>query len=371
MGGCYRPQKFKDLIENIRSFFIYTIVRKKIFQGLLKYLQSYKLFESNSQYTKSDILNSIGITEDEIKDICQDLIDYEYVLQFDTSFISLSGNIHREPNRSHEFYPCLNIWLKREIDSKDPRSWNGSVYYEDDENIISEIHHIIGRIGSTLENETSKVFYSIRNINDIEIRITTPSVKADSFVTSSEMTDILDQRSIWSGLNVDGHLIQAGSHVDSYIKIEPEDINGLIKSVTDGEIKDNKDSIFEGFEKIIARIKSKLVQIGCSSEKIKFYDSYNDNAVGQDITKELLKSKMIGDRIASCYTLVYGDQVVFTIELEISMIVDRDVKVKSGSLFKKSTTKHVKLYMGDMTITPNDEDDDDGWEEDEDDNWFN
>ncbi len=27
MGGCYRPQKFKDLIENIRSFFIYTIMK--------------------------------------------------------------------------------------------------------------------------------------------------------------------------------------------------------------------------------------------------------------------------------------------------------------------------------------------------------
>ena len=338
----------------------------------MKYLKSYKLFESNSQYTKSDILNSIGISEEEIKDICQDLIDYEYVVKFDTSFISLSnstlerGQIHKEPNRSHEFYPCLNIYLKREIDSKDPRSWNGSIYYEDDENIISEIHHIIGRIGSTLENETSKVFYSIRSINDIEIRITTPSVKADNFVTSSEMAGILDQKSIWTGLNVDGHLIQAGFHGDSYIKIEPEDINGLIKSVTDGEIKDNKDSIFESFEKIIARIKSKLVQIGCSSDKIKFYDSYNDNAIGSEVTKELLKSKMIGDRIGSCYTLVYSDQVVFTIELEISMIVDRDVKVKSGSLFKKSTTKHVKLYMGDITVTPHDEDDD-GWEEDDED----
>jgi len=331
----------------------------------LKYLQSYKLFESNSQYTKSDILNSIGITEDEIKDICQDLIDYEYVVKLDTRFISLTGNIHREPNRSHEFYPCLSISLKREIDSKDPRSWDGSIYYEDDENIISEIHHIIGRIGSTLENETSKVFYSIRNINDIEIRITTPSVKTDNLITNSEMTSILDQKSIWTGLEVDRHSIQVGSHYEKYIKIEPEDINGLIKSVTDGEIKDNKDLIFEGFEKVIARIKSNLIQIGCSSEKIEFRDNHYNFV--PDITKELLKSKMIGDRIASCYTLVYGDQSVFTIELEISMIVDRDVKVKSGSLFKKSTTKHVKLYMGNMVITPNDEDDDDGWEEDDED----
>jgi len=31
MGGCYRPQEFKDLIENIRSFFIYTFNQKKNF----------------------------------------------------------------------------------------------------------------------------------------------------------------------------------------------------------------------------------------------------------------------------------------------------------------------------------------------------
>lgn len=342
----------------------------------MKYLKSYKLFESNSQYTKSDILNSIGISEEEIKDICQDLIDYEYVVTFDTSFISLTGNIHKEPNRSHEFYPCLNIYLKREIDSKDPRIWNGSIYYEDDENIISEIHHIIGRIGSTLENETSKVFYSIRNINDIEIRITIPSVKAVNLITNSEMVAILDQKSTWTGLEVDRHSIRLFNFLDAKsLKIEPEDIDGLIKSVTDGEIKDNKDSIFESFEKIIARIKSKLVQIGCSSDKIQFYDSYNDNTSSPNVTKEILKSKMTNkfdDDIHSrglWYILLYGDQEVFRIELKVSRIVDRDVKVKSGSIFKKSTTKKVKLYLGEITIESID--DDDGWEEYEDDNWFN
>jgi hypothetical protein len=36
MGGCYRPQKFKDLIENIRSFFyIYTMKHLHKFEAFI------------------------------------------------------------------------------------------------------------------------------------------------------------------------------------------------------------------------------------------------------------------------------------------------------------------------------------------------
>jgi hypothetical protein len=138
-----------------------------------------KIFE-----TKEKILDVIGIEESDIKDICQDLIDeYDFTFKITPQWISKSGSIYYKANQASETYPSLLVSLERQITDresgepkikKDPRSWNGGVYYEDDADLIKVVYQTIRRLESMLDKGEIKVFYSIRSVNDIQLRITTP-----------------------------------------------------------------------------------------------------------------------------------------------------------------------------------------------------
>lgn len=134
--------------------------------------------------TKEKILEVIGIDERDIKDICQDLIDeYDFNMKITPQWISKSGSIYYKANQAAESYPSLLVSLERELTDKqtgeaktkkDPRNWNGGVYYENDANLIKLVYETITRLESMLDQGEIKVFYSIRSMNDIELRITTP-----------------------------------------------------------------------------------------------------------------------------------------------------------------------------------------------------
>lgn len=138
-----------------------------------------KIFE-----TKEKILDVIGIEEADIKDICQDLIDeYDFNLEITPQWISKSGSIYYKANQASECYPSLLVSLERRLTDrqtgesktkKDPRNWNGGVYYEDDANVIKLVYETIRRLESFLDKGEIKVFYSIRSMSDIQLRITTP-----------------------------------------------------------------------------------------------------------------------------------------------------------------------------------------------------
>jgi hypothetical protein len=137
-----------------------------------------KIFES-----KEKILDVIGLDEADIKEICQDLIDeYDFSFKIIPQWISKSGGIYYKSDQSSESYPSLLVSLERQIidretgeskTKKDPRSWNGGVYYEDDTDLIKVVYETIRRLESMLDKGEIKVFYSIRSMNDIQLRITT------------------------------------------------------------------------------------------------------------------------------------------------------------------------------------------------------
>lgn len=138
-----------------------------------------KIFE-----TKEKILDVIGVDEADIKDICQDLIDeFDFTYKITPQWISKSGSIYYKANQASETYPSLLVSLERQIidresgeakTKKDPRSWNGGVYYEDNADLIKVVYETIRRLESMLDRGEIKVFYSIRSMNDIQLRITTP-----------------------------------------------------------------------------------------------------------------------------------------------------------------------------------------------------
>ena len=154
-----------------------------------------KIYES-----KEKILDTIGIDESDIKDICQDLIDeYDFTMKIEPRWISKSGSIYYKSNQAAESYPSLEVSLDRKIvddegrsPKKDPRNWNGGVYYEDDANLIKLVYETITRLESMLDSGEIKVFYSIRSMNEIRLRVTTPIEKTKLPIDVENVVDFIE-----------------------------------------------------------------------------------------------------------------------------------------------------------------------------------
>ena len=157
-----------------------------------------KIFE-----TKEKILDVIGIEESDIKDICQDLIDeYDFTFKITPQWISKSGSIYYKANQASETYPSLLVSLTRDItdqtgetkNKKDPRIWNGGVYYEDDADLIKVVYETIRRLESMLDKGEIKVFYSIRSMDDIQLRITTPIEQTKLPIDVENVVNFIENR---------------------------------------------------------------------------------------------------------------------------------------------------------------------------------
>jgi hypothetical protein len=144
-------------------------------------IKNFKLFES-----KEEILDVIGVDESEIKDACQDLIDeFDFTFKITPQWISKSGSIYYKTNQASETYPSLLVSLERQITDrdrgettkKDPRNWNGGVYYEDDLNLIKLLLNVIKQLENSISG--GKIFYAIRNLGEIDIRISVDIEKVD------------------------------------------------------------------------------------------------------------------------------------------------------------------------------------------------
>lgn len=141
-----------------------------------------KIFES-----KGDLLSKLGTSEDEIKEMCSDLIDEGYEFDIDIEYIGTNGQIYHQENQTSQYYPSIEIDLHRPTTTKDDhyesdnktkeqfndvRNWNGSVYYESNINILKSIYDLCYRFESTFTSDKADVFFSMRSINEVKIRIT-------------------------------------------------------------------------------------------------------------------------------------------------------------------------------------------------------
>ena len=155
-----------------------------------------KIFES-----KEKILHVIGVDEDEIKDACQELIDdFDFTFDISPRWISKSGSIYYKPNQAQETYPSLLVSLVRDEVlittkyKKDPRNWNGDVYFEDDADLIKVVYETIRRLELMLDKGEIKVFYSIRSMNNIQLRITTPIEQTKLPIDIENVVNFIDNR---------------------------------------------------------------------------------------------------------------------------------------------------------------------------------
>ena len=175
-------------------------------------------FSQLNESKSNSLLAKLGTSEDEIKDICSELSDEGYKIDIDVVYIGLDGRIYRSDKETSEFYPCIEIELYRETDKKDGgevkdefndvRNWNGGVYYEGNIGILKMIYEICHRFESTFTSKETQVYFSLRSINEIRVRITFDKAKSilpidfsrvqDYISNNFQINDLYEITDMWS-----------------------------------------------------------------------------------------------------------------------------------------------------------------------------
>jgi hypothetical protein len=143
--------------------------------------------------SKEKILDLVGLTESELKSIFQELIDeYDFSFEIRNIWVAKSGHIYYKPNQALETYPCLVIEMNRILDGikVDPRNWNGGVYYEDDLNLIKLLLNVIKQLENSISG--GKIFYAIRNLGEIDIRISVDIEKVDLAINKEKVLKFIE-----------------------------------------------------------------------------------------------------------------------------------------------------------------------------------
>lgn len=149
----------------------------------MKYLKNYKLYES-----VADIFKKLPIEESDISDILLDLKDVGFNIDYKSFFLSNTGKTYDDSRGIGDYYPVILISITRKKkDVKDVRNWDGSLYFEDSESVLESIYHSISRLKNTLNDY--KVYFNIRNINEIYIRIVFDKVVQDEFNLETAMAE--------------------------------------------------------------------------------------------------------------------------------------------------------------------------------------
>lgn len=143
--------------------------------------------------SKEKILDLVGLTESELKSIFQELIDeYDFSFEIRNIWVAKSGHIYYKPNQALETYPCLVIEMNRILDGikVDPRNWSGGVYYEDDLNLIKLLLNVIKQLENSISG--GKIFYAIRNLGEIDIRISVDIEKVDLAINKEKVLKFIE-----------------------------------------------------------------------------------------------------------------------------------------------------------------------------------
>ena len=175
--------------------------------------------------SREDLISKIGTTKEELKDIFQELIDEGWEFTIRQFYLSLSGHTSQTPS-STKYYPAVSVELRREVvEGKDPREWDGGVYYEDNTSYLKMIYSAIGRCNTTVEMDGVKVHYSIRSINEINIRITSDIEESSIGIGYEDFLDSFDKNLRDGNIDRD-YKIESQGHFSMERTIEIHVIDG-------------------------------------------------------------------------------------------------------------------------------------------------
>lgn len=296
-----------------------------------------RIFES-----KDDLITKLGSSEEEIKDMCSELVDEGYKLTISTEYLGLNSKIYSKPNQTLKYYPSIEIDLHRDIrgekdqygdsdtraEFKDVRIWNGGVFYEGNIALLKSIYEICYRFESTFTSDKAKVYFSMRSINEVRIRITFGVEESTSAVDFSKVKSYVEGTG-YDNFNDELYKIADnvsygdGSRYKLVVKAKGE----AMKKITDDVINSNKannvDHLKVLFEKYVESVFSLCQK---QNPRIRY-------TAGGDWT--MIKTEL-------------GENLV-KLEMEINEEGRREFTT-SKSLFRKETKK-IHYYSMEINIT--------------------
>jgi hypothetical protein len=144
----------------------------------MRFINTFKLFESNDQDHITKYLNKLNISYDDITDIFINLTDIGFILKVKMLFIDENGN--EVNNHSESFTPILRINIK--------------AYNDFDIHTINDIFNSINKINGIAYEHTEDIKFSLKS-QSIKIDLIFKKEKNDIISKkdlSKIITDILD-----------------------------------------------------------------------------------------------------------------------------------------------------------------------------------
>lgn len=317
----------------------------------MRYLRKYKLYES-----VKDIFKKLPIEESDISDILIDLTDNGYNIKYKSFFLSDSGKTYEDNKGIGNYYPVILISIKRdkkykEDGSNDVRHWDGSLYFEDSDSVLESIYHSISRLRHTLSDY--KLYYNIRNINEIYIRIIFDKEKQDDFNLEFAMKEY--RKLIGEYCNIDGlngrydetnfmtfYEVEEGISTQSRISIDVSPIRQRHDNV---DILNPRNILSHIMQRSVVRIESDN-----KGDLLNFFKIFIDDFVKKLNTKYSVKVKHNGSSVFRIYNSINKDTyIVFHIDYE--PINSYKVLTKEGGFMRKDQYKDIRLYKLDVDAT--------------------
>lgn len=297
-----------------------------------------KILESNEE----TLLSKIGSSEDEIKDICSDMTDEGYKVEIVTKYLGLDGRTYYNDKGTIEYYPCISVALTRKDNKPDDsdestddvRNWDGGVYYEGDINILKTIYNVCARFESTFTSDDAEVYFSIRSINDIVLRICLRKVIGDAKVKFRELHDTLGSLEINDDFYKCTGCWSEGNGTTTHVEIKPKSskIENIIQKIISNGSSDDYHYLNNIMSNYTISIFNKTKELSKSDVKI---------------TYKLLGTNQSYDFISKIYA--DGAEIV-----EIKATYkgeDLDIVI-SKSLFKEKTKK-ITIHDIDVKVVIN------------------
>lgn len=294
--------------------------------------------------SKEEFLTKLGTSEEEIKDICSDLVDEGYVLRISNEYLGMNGHAYDTPNQTKNYYPLIDIELDRKMSDtseygdkttkdkfSDVRMWNGGVYYEGDVSLLKMIYEIVYRFESMFTSEKAEVFYSIRNINDINIRITFGLEESTSALDFGEVKKYLKNRDLIGGFYVIEDTMTSGNNkITLNIQAETAESSKyyreFVKEILDSNEKNNLDDL-----KNLAKKYAESIFTFCKESNSK------------------IKGKYLEHPGAGSYYVISEGKPLIEFKYNFEKEDEMNIVTKKG-IFKNETTK-ITIYSVELIIT--------------------
>jgi hypothetical protein len=317
----------------------------------MRYLKHFKLFESIDD---SDFM--ITLSDDDIKDIFMEIIDLGYEFNISKFYLTDKGSTFKTKAGINRFNPIISIRLDKYIDDNygDSTNWDGSIYYEDRQELLDTLTDSVGRLRSMV-GDSGKVSVAFRSISDIIIRISLPLQETEgySFEKIDEVLVKLLRKYI--GVNNEAdftniiNLYQTDLSGSTHLHSRSFDITPIFdRSSTDVE-EPTTPGDFIISKMLTDNVDDNMSQLNSIFGVIlrEFFDNVNKIYTG-------CKSLSIPGRNYNTYEIRSKDgDLILTIDYWFEPIKEGNIFIGKKSLFKKRKSIFIQIFKLDVKVKYN------------------